>query len=200
MNTQIDKTLEQLARCLDADGCPDAPRLHKMYDLTLRLQSQLLGVIYDTETFLPDAATPHLSQQHAHAENTSTVVTLIIDEPLPSMKRLTEEVEEHWKAMLHTAIDEAERQGTLPYFDKALVAIEITTPRGTNNANVWDTSNRAINVIINNLKGIFFLDDNLEHMAFSVTGRWGEAGKTVLRVSECGSERTGKNKLQDKGM
>jgi len=32
--------------------------------------------------------------------------------------------------------------------------------------------------------GIFFLDDNLEHMAFSVTGRWGEAGKTVLRVSE----------------
>ena len=32
--------------------------------------------------------------------------------------------------------------------------------------------------------GIFFLDDNIEHMAFSVTGRWGESGKTVLRVSE----------------
>ena len=184
MNTQIDKILEQLARCLDADDRADAPRLHKMYDLTLRLQSQLLGVIYDTEMFLPNAVTPRLSRQHAHAENTGATVTLTIDEPLPSMKRLTEEVEEHWKAMLRAAIAEAECQGPLPYFDKALVAIEITTPRGTNNANVWDTSNRAINVIINNLKGIFFLDDNLEHMAFSVTGRWGEAGKTVLRVSE----------------
>lgn len=184
MNTQINKTLEQLARCLDTDGRADAPHLHKMYDLALKLQSQLLGVIYDTEMFLPDAATPRLSRQHAHAVNTGVTVTLTIDEPLPPMKRLTEEVEEHWKAMLRAAIDEAERQEPLPYFDKAMVAIEITTPRGTNNANVWDTSNRAINVIINNLKGIFFLDDNLEHMAFSVTGRWGESGKTVLRVSE----------------
>ena len=32
--------------------------------------------------------------------------------------------------------------------------IEITTPRGTKNTKVWDTSNRAINVIINNLKDI----------------------------------------------
>ena len=184
MNTQIDKTLEQLSRCLDADGCADAPRLYKMYDLALKLQSQLLGVIYDMETFTPDAATSRLARQHAHAENTGAIVTLTINEPLPSMKRLTEEVEEHWKAMLRTAIAEAERQGPLPYFDKALVTIEITTPHGTNNANVWDTSNRAINVIINNLKGIFFLDDNLEHMAFSVAGRWGEEGKTVLRVSE----------------
>lgn len=184
MNTQIDKTLEQLARCLDADGRADAPRLHKMYDLTLKLQGQLLGVIYDMETFLPDTVMPRLARQHAHTENTGAVVTLTIDEPLPSMKRLTEEVEEHWKAMLRAAIAEAKRQGPLPYFDKAMVAIEITTPRGTNNANVWDTSNRAINVIINNLKGIFFLDDNIEHMAFSVTGRWGEAGKTALRVSE----------------
>ena len=180
MNTQIDKTLEQLAHCLNAD----APRLHKMYDLALKLQGQILGVIYDTEMFLPDAATPRLAQRHAHAENTGAAVTLTIDEPLPSMKRLTEEVEEHWKTMLRASISEAEHQGPLPWFNKAMVAIEITTPRGTNNANVWDTSNRAINVIINNLKGIFFLDDNIEHMAFSVTGCWGEAGKTVLRVSE----------------
>jgi len=34
------------------------------------------------------------------------------------------------------------------------VLIEITTPRGTKNTKVWDTSNRAINVIINNLKDI----------------------------------------------
>ena len=48
---------------------------------------------------------------------------------------------------------------------------------------MWDTSNRAIQVILNNLKGIFFLDDDIEHMAFSVAGKWGEGpGKTVIRV------------------
>ena len=184
MNTRIDKTLMRLSSCLDADGNADAPRLHKMYDLALKLQSQLLGVIYDTEMFQPDTETTRLALRHAHAENAGAVVTLTIDEPLPSMKRLTEEVEEHWKAMLRSAVAEAEQQAPLPWFDKAMVAIEITTPRGTNNANVWDTSNRAINVIINNLKGVFFLDDNIEHMAFSVIGRWGVKGKTVLRVSE----------------
>ena len=34
----------------------------------------------------------------------------------------------------------------------------------------------------NNLKGIFFKDDNMEHMAFSVIGRWGEKGVTIIRV------------------
>ena len=48
---------------------------------------------------------------------------------------------------------------------------------------MWDTSNRAIQVVLNNLKGIFFRDDDMEHMAFSVVGRWGEGtGKTVIRI------------------
>jgi len=65
------------------------------------------------------------------------------------------------------------------------VEIEISTPRGSNNARVWDTSNRALQVILNNLKGIFFLDDDMEHMAFSVVGQWGEGvGKTVIRVRD----------------
>ena len=85
--------------------------------------------------------------------------------------------------MIHEAIDEAARQKPLPYFEKAMVEIIIITPRGTNNANVWDTSNRAINIIMNNLKGIFFRDDNMEHMAFSVVGLWGE-GVTIFRISE----------------
>ena len=86
--------------------------------------------------------------------------------------------------MIHEAIDEAARQKPLPYFEKAMVEITIITPRGTNNANVWDTSNQAINVVINNLKGIFFQDDNMEHMAFSVAGQWGEEGTTILRILE----------------
>lgn len=86
--------------------------------------------------------------------------------------------------MLHAAISEAAQPpGTLPFFERAFVAIEIITPRGSDNVGVWDTSNRAMQVILNNLKGIFFHDDDMEHMAFSVVGRWGEGpGKTVIRI------------------
>ena len=184
MNIPIDKTLRQIARCLDADRRVDMGRLRKAYDLTLKLQSQLLGVIYDMETFTPSSTRMRIASDHSHGENNGDVVTLTIREALPSMKRLTEAIEEHWKAMIHEAIEEAARQKPLPYFEKAMVEITIITPRGANNANVWDTSNRAINVVINNLKGIFFRDDNIEHMAFSVVGRWGEEGMTVLRISE----------------
>ncbi len=64
--------------------------------------------------------------------------------------------------------------------------MEIVTPQGSDNARLWDTSNRAINVVINNLKGIFFEDDNMEHMAFSVVGKWGEQGVTTIRITELG--------------
>ena len=65
-----------------------------------------------------------------------------------------------------------------------MVMIEITAARGTENPRVWDTSNRAINLIINNLKGIFFRDDDFEHMAFSVVAKWGEIGRTTIRICE----------------
>ena len=183
MNIPIDRTLKQIARCLDV-GQVNIDKLRKAYDLTLKLQSQLLGVIYDMETFTSDSLRPRIAADHSHGQNGGEVVTLIVNEALPPMKRLAEAIQEHWKAMIHEAIDETARQKPLPYFEKAMVEITIITPRGTNNANVWDTSNRAINVIINNLKGIFFRDDNIEHMAFSVVGLWGEKGCTILRISE----------------
>ena len=55
--------------------------------------------------------------------------------------------------------------------------------KGSDNARVWDTSKRAIQIVLNNLKGIFFRDDDLEQMTFSGTGRRGETGITVLRIS-----------------
>lgn len=58
----------------------------------------------------------------------------------------------------------------------------MATPKGSDNARLWDTSNRAVNLIINNLKGVFFEDDNHEHMAFGVAGRWDEQGVTVVRI------------------
>ena len=187
MYIDLNKTLTDIGKCLPAGGETTTEQLHRMYDLTHRLLSQDLAVICDLETYGPDPAgqeRPTLARQHASGGSVNGVVTLTIQEPLPSMKRLTEAVEDHWKAMLHAAISEAAQPAeTLPFFERAFVAIEIVTPRGSNNARVWDTSNRAIQVILNNLKGIFFYDDDMEHMAFSVVGRWGKGpGKTMIRI------------------
>lgn len=86
--------------------------------------------------------------------------------------------------MIHAAIEQAACQDPLPYFKKAFVELEIVTPRGSGNGRLWDTSNRAINVVINNLKGIFFEDDNMEHLAFSVVGKWGKQGVTTIWITE----------------
>lgn len=189
MNIDLRKTIRAIERHLPEDGTAGTTELRKMYDLTLRLQSQLLGVIYDREAFSPTAGQERLAVAHSAGQNDGRTVTLTVHEAMPAMKHLTEAMEEHWKAMLHAAIAEAAGQGSLPYFEKAMVEITVITPRGANNANIWDTSNRAINVIINNLKGIFFWDDNMEHMAFSVVGLWDEKGVTVIRISELGGSR-----------
>ncbi len=183
MNIDLKKTLAQIERGLAGDGAPDTKRLHKMYDLSLRLQSQILAVIRDRESFSPLPEQERLATAHSAGCQANDILTLTLWEPLPAMKKLTEAIEEHWKDMIHSAIRQAAQQGPLPYFEKAFVEIEIVTPKGSNNVRVWDTSNRAINVVINNLKGIFFHDDDMEHMAFSVVGHWGEEGVTTIRVS-----------------
>lgn len=188
MNINLNKTLEAIRKAL-AEKEPGIRELKRAYQETLRLQSQILASVYDMEAFGGKAYEKRFAQEQSWGRNDEDVVVLSIQEPLPSMKRLTEAVEEHWKAMIHSAIGEAARRGPLPYFRKAFVEIEITTPKGSDNARVWDTSNRAINIIINNLKGIFFEDDNMEHMAFSVVGKWGEKGVTMVRISELDESR-----------
>jgi len=184
MNIDLKKTLAQIEVSLTDDRPLDTEQLHKMYDLSLRLQSQILAVIRDRESFSPIPKQERLAAAHSAGCQANDVLTLTLREPLPAMKRLTEAIEEHWKDMIHSAIRQAAQQDPLPYFEKAFVEIEIVTPKGSNNVRVWDTSNRAINVIINNLKGILFCDDDMEHMAFSVIGRWGEEGGTTIRVSD----------------
>lgn len=160
MYTDLKKTLAELEKCLLVGGEPTATQLHRMYDQTLRLMSQELGVIYDREAFgdLVGQEGRTLAGERSDGMNSGDAVTLTVCEPLP-------------------------------YFEKAMVEIEIVTPRGSDNARVWDTSNRAIQVVLNNLKGIFFSDDDMEHMAFSVVGRWGEKGSTVIRVSAFGEKQ-----------
>lgn len=183
MNTDLKKTLVSLERCLPEEGTVNCERLQRMYQQTLLLQSQILSVIYDLETFSIPVQQERFANVQSIGTNDGRTVTLTIHEPLPAMKKLTEAIEEHWKDMIHAAVRDAAQQESLPWFEKAFVEIEIATPKGSNNSHVWDTSNRAIQVILNNLKGIFFLDDNMEHMAFSVVGRWGESvGETTIRI------------------
>ena len=175
------KTIGAIERKLTGENV-SIEDLHRAYDNVLRLRSQILGVIYDCEMFNLRSGDMTLADKQTSGLAISDAVVLTIAEMLPSMKELTSAVQEHWVNLIHTAIGKAARERELPYFEKAFVWIEVTTPRGTNNSLLWDTSNRAVNLIINNLKGTFFADDNLEHMAFGVIGKWGITGSTSVRI------------------
>ena len=164
MYINLHRTVEKLGENLPQDGEITFGMLEKAYELTLRLRSQLLGAMYDRIDF---GFAPKRIVGEVSASQTDSVVCLTIPEPLPGLKELTAAVEDHWVRMIHEAIAQQAMTG-IPYFDKAHVHIRITTPQGSHNHRLWDTSNRAINLIINNLKGIFFDDDNFEHMSFSV--------------------------------
>ena len=183
MKLNLIKTLKSIEKYL-AKGRPTVDELRKAYDLTLRLRSQLLSVIYDMEQFVVRKEyLAELISQNADKHVDKDVVTLIIIEALPGKKELTSAVEEHWINMIHKAIAEESKTG-IPKFNKAFVMIHITAARGTNNLRTWDVSNRAINVIINNLKGIFFKDDDFENMCCWTSADWGDSGRTVIKICE----------------
>ncbi len=177
MHIDLQKTLKTLEKHLQED------QLYKAYDQILRMRSQVIGVIHDREQFGTGEA-PVKKRPACQTRSTEKqMVMLTIPELLPAMRELTGAVEQHWVDMIHDAIAKEAETG-LPYFEKAFVWIEITAPRGTKNPKVWDTSNRAINVIINNLKDIFFWDDNFEHMAFGAEASWGESGETRVYIMD----------------
>jgi hypothetical protein len=178
----LHKALERVEENLPKDRRITFEMLEKAYDQTLRLRSQILGVMYDLIDF--GSATKRIIGEVSVSQTDSNqMVCLVIPEPLPGRKELTGTVEEHWVRMIHDAIAKQAKIG-IPRFEKAHVHIRITAPRGTNNSKVWDTSNRAINVIINNLKGIFFDDDDFEHMSCSIEASWGKIGMTEVRICD----------------
>ena len=180
MYIDLIKTLRQIEELLE-NQVQDTAQIEKAYELTLRLRSQLIAVRYDMEQFGTAAITPVDEPVKQLPQTEKKTIVLTIPEPLPARKELTSNVEEHWIQMIHDAIAQESKNG-LPYFEKAFVLIRIQTPRGTNNKQVWDTSNRAINVVINNLKGIFFDDDDFQHMACGIVADWGEIGQTEIRI------------------
>lgn len=185
MYIALRKTLERIERCLPEGVAPTSKQLCQMYDRVLRLRSQLLSVIYAQETFGATGRQERerIAERLSAGASDGAAVTLTFEEPLPAAKELTAAVEGHWLDLMQAAIRKARQEKPLPYFEKAFVQIKIITPRGADNTKVWDASNRAVNVIINNLKGVFFHDEDMEHMAFSVVGSWGEQGVTIVRVS-----------------
>ena len=180
MFIDLHKTLQRLEEYLPIDRKITFEMLGKAYEQTLWLRSYIIGIMYDMIDF-GSATQRTIGAVSVSQTDNHRVVCLMIPEPLPGLKELTGAVEEHWTRMIHEAIAQQAKIG-IPYFEKAHVYIRITTPRGTNNRKVWDTSNRAINVIINNLKGIFFDDDDFEHMSCSVDASWGETGMTEVRI------------------
>ena len=181
MYTNLQKTLQAIKENLPADKPISFEMLEKAYEQTLWLRSHILGVMYDMMDF---GVTSQRSISVPFSQtDMKAYVSLVIPEPLPGLKELTGKVEEHWIQMIHEAIAQKAKTG-IPYFEKAHVHIRITAPRGTYNSKVWDTSNRAINVIINNLKGIFFDDDDFEHMSCSIDACWGKIGMTEIRICD----------------
>ena len=180
MFIDLHKTLERIRENLPTDRRVTFEMLEKAYEQTLWLRSHILGVMYDMIDF-GSAIKRVVGEVSAPQTGSDRVVCLVIPEPLPGLKELTGTVEEHWTRMIHEAIAQQAKIG-IPHFEKAHVHIRITAPRGTNNSKVWDTSNRAINVIINNLKGIFFDDDNFEHMSCSIEASWGNIGMTEVKI------------------
>ena len=182
MFIDLHKALERVEENLPRDRKITFEMLEKAYQQTLWLRSYILGVMYDMIDF-GSAPKRVIGEVSVSQTDSGRVVCLVIPEPLPGQKELTGTLEEHWTRMIHEAIAKQAKIG-IPRFEKAHVHIHITAPRGTNNSKVWDTSNRAINVIINNLKGIFFDDDDFEHMSCSIEASWGKTGMTEVRICD----------------
>ena len=180
MFIDLHKALERVEENLPKDRRITFEMLEKAYEQTLWLRSHILSVMYDMIDF-GSATKRTIGEVLVSQTGSDKMVCLVMPEPLPGLKELTGTLEEHWTRMIHEAIAKQAKTG-IPRFEKAHVHIRITAPRGTNNSKVWDTSNRAINVIINNLKGIFFDDDDFEHMSCSIEASWGKIGMTEIRI------------------
>lgn len=112
------------------------------------------------------------------------IVVLEIPEALPKSKvGMMPEQHERWLGLIHGAIADLAETHTVPKFEKAMVGIHVTTAE-SKTRQLWDTSNRAVNLVINNLKGVFFPDDNIRHMAFAVVGDIGKEARTRIYIGD----------------
>lgn len=105
-------------------------KLTRAYEETLRLRSQLIGILDDLEDY-GRSKQPKSEKPPVVLTDTidKRIVTIKINEPLPALKELTEAVELHRVKLIHEAIAEESKTG-IPKFKKAFVLIEVITPKG----------------------------------------------------------------------
>ena len=113
------------------------------------------------------------------------IAVLEIGEALPRSKvGVMPDIHDRWLDYIHSGISKLADKNKIPVFEKALVGIHITTKKESDRGKLWDVSNRALNLVFNNLKGIFFEDDNFKHMAIIVSGTQGENEKTLIFIGD----------------
>lgn len=159
-------------------------KLKQAYDCITRARNLLLAEHQERHFSEPvDAVSSVLTDCGGYVTG-SGIAILEIGEALPHNKELTSVVNDHWLGCVQAAIGKLTEKSPLPRFDMAMAGFCIAMPRGVNNARIWDASNRAMNLIINNLKGVFFPDDDIEHMAFAVLGCWADEPKTTIYIGD----------------
>ena len=77
MYTDLNKTLATIGKYLSTGGEPATAQLHRMYDLTQRLLSQELAVIYGPTP--AGQGRPTHAQQHTAGRNVNGIVTLTLE-------------------------------------------------------------------------------------------------------------------------
>jgi len=173
------RSLENKLRSLSDDN-----DIRIAYDYATKIKNGLLSLHQDRYFGQPHELTAPLLT-HCDGYVDEGIAVLIIGEALPHTKtEMTGTVLGHWQSCIHAAVSRLAEHSPVTHFDRAMVGIHVAMPRGANNSRIWDTSNRAINLILNNLKGIFFPDDNIEHMAFAVVGSWAEHPETTIFVGD----------------
>lgn len=94
------------------------------------------------------------------------------------------EIHNEWVILLHSEIDLLAKKQAIRMFGKAFVGILLSVPPDYAKRKLWDTDNRALHLIFNNLKGIFFLDDDYLHMCFGVFGKESSNESTVIFIGD----------------
>ena len=172
---QPKKTLRDIERRLPEDREPTQRELRQAYDTVLRLRSQVLAALQDREDFEgaqgPDGE--RIAAQKSGGALWGRTVILSFQEPLPSQKGTDGGGGGILVDMLHAAFQKVAEQGASP-FSKGPGGDPHRNAQGQRQHEGMGHLQRAIQVILNNLKGVFFPDDDMEHMAFAVAGHWAE--------------------------
>ena len=190
----VDELIEPILKNLHSlenklQNLKDDDDIRIAYDYATKIKNGILTFHQDIHFGQPEEMYASLLNEVDGYVAVGGIAVLIVGEALPHTKtEMTGAAIAHWQSCIHAAVRMLAQKGDVPRFDKAMVGIHVSMPRGANNSRIWDTSNRAINLVLNNLKGVFFPDDNIEHMAFAVVGSWSEQPKTAIYVGDFTSQ------------